>query len=71
MRHAEHLVGIIKKYYEMTMDWEGTKYCGVTMEWDYEECKVLLSMTGYVENALQRFRTYIKPLVIDDQRQKR
>ena len=30
--HAKHLVGVIKKHYEMTTDWEGEKYCGLTLE---------------------------------------
>ena len=44
--HAEHLVRIIQKHYEMTMDWEGIKYCGLTLEWDYVKREVHFSMPG-------------------------
>ena len=39
----------------MTTDWEGEKYCGLTLEWDYIKRKVHLSIPGYIDNALNRF----------------
>jgi hypothetical protein len=37
------------------MDWEGTRYFGLTLDWDYINSKVHLSMPGCIENALVRF----------------
>ncbi len=37
------------------MDWEGTQYLGLTLDWDYTKREVHLSMPGYIENALVRF----------------
>ena len=54
--HADHLIMALKKNYEISIDEEGTKYCGLTLDWDYETRQVHLSMPGYVEKALQRFK---------------
>ena len=32
---ADHLISTIKKYYPMTVDWQATKYIGLTIDWDY------------------------------------
>ena len=37
-KDAEHLLGILEK--ELTAvstDWDGALYCGITLEWNYEE----------------------------------
>jgi hypothetical protein len=52
---AEHLMEAIKKDYTATEDWTGTKYLGLTIEWDYENRQVHLWMPGYVSKALLRF----------------
>ena len=54
--HAEHLLNIIKKDYKLTIDWTGTKYIGLTHDWDYDRGKVHVSMPGYVGKALERFQ---------------
>ena len=53
--HAEHLVSVLKEHYGIDTDWEGTRYVGLTIDWDYVERKVHLSMPGYIEKALLRF----------------
>jgi hypothetical protein len=55
-QHLQHLIASIQKYYELTVDWEGTRYCGITLEWDYVNKTVDLSMPGYVEDALHNFQ---------------
>jgi hypothetical protein len=37
------------------MNWEGTRYLGLTINWDYKSHKVHLSMPGYINKALFRF----------------
>ena len=45
----------LKKDYTATEDWTGTKYLGLTMEWEYEKGQVHLWMPGYVSKTLLRF----------------
>jgi hypothetical protein len=52
---TEHLLNALKKDYIATEDWEGTKYLGLTIEWNYENGQVHLWMPGYVSKALLRF----------------
>jgi hypothetical protein len=54
--HAQHLLETIRKYYKCSADWEGERYCGLTIKWDYTGRKVHLSMPGYVAKALARFQ---------------
>jgi len=53
--HAEHLMSVLKEHYTVTEDWEGSKYIGITLDWDYEGQKVHLSLPGYNAKALKRF----------------
>ena len=53
--HSEHLVSVLKEHYGINTDWEGTRYLGLTLNWDYVGGKVHLSMPGYIEKALLRF----------------
>ena len=52
---VEHLISVLKQDYEIDTDWEGTRYLGLTLDWDYTKREVHLSMPGYIENALIRF----------------
>jgi hypothetical protein len=53
--HAEHLEKFISSKYKMTTDLEGTQYCGVDLDWDYENRTMDLSMPSYVQKSVQRF----------------
>jgi Reverse transcriptase (RNA-dependent DNA polymerase) len=50
-----HLADTLRKDYNITTDMTASKFCGITLEWNYEAGHVTLSMPGYVEKALQRF----------------
>jgi hypothetical protein len=54
--HAQHLIDTLSSFYELTVDWEATKYCGITLEWDYINRTVDLSMPNYVADALHHFQ---------------
>jgi hypothetical protein len=54
--HAMHLIQILKEHYEISEDWKGTKFIGLTLNWDYTMQKVHISMPGYIDNALARFQ---------------
>jgi len=54
--HAEHLIKTLEAKYTISQDWNGSTYLGLTLDWDYENGTVDLSMPGYIEKALQRFQ---------------
>ena len=58
--YAEHLISVVKKHYELIHDLnkenQGTIYCGVTKDCDYDKREVHLSIPGYVTKALQIFK---------------
>ncbi len=56
LQHAQHLIQTLKKYYKISEDWEGALYCGVSLKWNYKERNVDISIPGYIENMLQRFK---------------
>ena len=52
--NAEHLKMVLEKYYDITVDWEGKKYVGIDLKWDYQKRTVDTSVNGYVEEALHK-----------------
>eukprot|EP00957_Ditylum_brightwellii_P027949 2111681-Ditylum_brightwellii.AAC.1 len=33
--HIEHVLEVPKQHYKVAEDWSGTRYCGITIDWDY------------------------------------
>ena len=54
--HALHLKATLEEHYKVTNDWEGKRYIGITLDWDYKRRQVHLSMPGYVAKALKQFQ---------------
>jgi hypothetical protein len=54
--HAEHLMECIKNNYNISSDWNGSAYCGLTLDWDYKNRTVYLSMPGYIKAALHKYQ---------------
>ncbi len=52
----QHLLNILKEYYKISKDWSGTKFIGLTLDWDYCGDKVHISMPGYIDKALTQFQ---------------
>ncbi|KAG7350061.1 reverse transcriptase RNA-dependent DNA polymerase [Nitzschia inconspicua] len=52
---VDHLLATLRQRYECKADWEGKRYCGLTLSWDYEAHTCDISMPGYVDRALTRF----------------
>ncbi len=59
--HVMHLIRVLKEHYKVEEDWEGTGYLGITMDWDYKNHQVHLSMPEYVERALAQFDHPVPP----------
>ena len=58
--HARHLIDTLAKYYTVETDWTGGLYCGITLDWNYEQRYVDLSMPKYIGNKLHEF-LHLKP----------
>ena len=53
--NVDHLKSVLEQDYTVTADWAGTRYIGITLDWDYDCRRVHLSMPHYVQKALKLF----------------
>ena len=53
---AQKLFNTLRKYYVISVDWTGSQYCGHTLDWNYDQRIVDMSMPGYVEKAVQKYQ---------------
>ena len=55
--HADHLIKTLEGHYDkISVDWEGKLYCGITLEWNYSERFLDISMPGYIDKLRARYR---------------
>lgn len=52
---VDRLLTTLQQEYKCSTDWNGTRYIGLTLDWNYAERTLNISMPGYIERALQRF----------------
>jgi hypothetical protein len=52
---AQHLIDSLTPFYNITVDREGKRFIGLTLDWDYERGEMHISMPEYVEKALKKF----------------
>jgi hypothetical protein len=55
-QYADHLRDALLRSYEITTDWEGKVYSGITFKWYYKNRTYDISMPGYVANVLSKFK---------------
>jgi hypothetical protein len=53
---ANLLRDALLQHYEITTDWEGTVYSGISLDWDYKKRTCNISMHGYITNVLNKFQ---------------
>ena len=53
---AYHLIQALKKLYTISIDWTGSLYCGLTINWDYDKRICDISMPTYIKEALHKFQ---------------
>ena len=57
-QHADHLLAVLNEHYEMSTDWEGKKFAGVHLAWNYakrhQDRSCRLTMDGYIKDLLFR-----------------
>jgi hypothetical protein len=46
--------------YTLTKDWTGDMYWDITLGWDYEKCKVDISMPGYIKKKCKNMNMSIQ-----------
>ena len=52
---VNHLIDSIKSTYTLNKDWTGNLYCRITLEWDYVNRHVDISMPNYIKKKLQEY----------------
>ena len=52
------MLNALQQKYKISTDWTGKNYCGLTLDWNYDEGRayVDISMPGYIVNALERLQ---------------
>ena len=53
---VQHLIAALQTEYRITIDWEGKKYCGLTLDWNYQQRWCDKSMPGYILEALHELQ---------------
>ena len=61
-KHANHIINVLKKHYTVAEYWEGEKYGGITLDWDYTKRQVNFSMPEYVKDSHIRFQHTLQKL---------
>ena len=53
---VDYLIQALKKLYTISINWTGSLYCGLTINWDY--CKHIcdISVPTYIREALHKFQ---------------
>ena len=61
--HTNHLKKLLDHWYDMTMDWSGGKYVGISLQWDYKNRILDTSVPGFVKSKLHehQYSTLAKP----------
>jgi len=53
--HADHLLNALREHYTIDVDWTGSLYCGIKLDWNYEQRHLDISMPKYVHKQLVRY----------------
>jgi hypothetical protein len=54
--HAEHFASILSEHYKCSHNWDGQRYLGMNINWDYTGGTVHVSMLKYIPEALTQFQ---------------
>ena len=53
---VNHLIQSLHQHYDVSQDWSGKNFCGLTFDWHYAQQYVDISMPDYIKKLLQRFQ---------------
>ncbi len=62
---ADHLIYALRQFYKITIDWYGTDYCGLHLDWNYSKRYVDISMPGYIHRLLDCLKHPKPPRPVD------
>ena len=48
-------MSVLKQFYTMEEDWKGALYCRISLDWNYSEGYVNISMPNYVHKQLTKY----------------
>jgi hypothetical protein len=54
--HATHLINSIKESYDIVEDWTGDLYCAISLDWNYENRTLNISMPAYIKKLLRTYQ---------------
>ena len=55
----DHLIHVLERHYDVTVDLEGKEFVKIELDWDYERGRVHLSMQPYLKKAIRQFNNTI------------
>jgi hypothetical protein len=53
---VNHVIHCLKKKYKLTKDWDGNLYCGIKLNWNYDDRTPDILMPGYIIKQLQKYK---------------
>ena len=53
---ADHLIQALKKLYTISIDWTGSLYCSISINWDYYKHICDISVPTYIREAFHKFQ---------------
>ena len=53
--HKDHIIQALKKLYTISINWTGSLYCGLTINWGYDKSICDISMPAYIQEVLHKF----------------
>ncbi len=56
IEHFNHLLNLLKKYHGVQFNMAGDKFAGIDIKWDYASRHCCISMPGYIDNILIKFK---------------
>ena len=54
--NAQHLINALKQEYEIEIDWKGGLYCGISLDWKYNQGYVDTKMPGYAMKQILKYK---------------
>jgi hypothetical protein len=54
--HVIHLKECLEEHYKVAVDWDGSLFCGINIDWNYSAGTVDLNMPNYIPKALLKYQ---------------
>jgi hypothetical protein len=54
--HVFSLKTTLEEHYTVTMDWDGSLFCSINIDWNYPAGTVNINMPNYIPKALHKFQ---------------